>query len=77
MFKAFTKLASDRGKYFGEAEKVERDEEGGDDQLRCTMDARAPIGLTAVDDTGHSTTSYPRPDGSIGKVVEKEVKVSA
>jgi len=57
--------------------RVERDEEDDDDHLRFTVDAQSPIGLTAVDDEGRGTTIYPRPDGSIGKIADEEVKVTA
>jgi len=43
--------------------------------LLFTLEAQAPIGLTAIDETGHGTTLYPRPDGSFGKQVETAVKV--
>ena len=53
------------------------EKENDDDHLRFSVDALAPIGLTATDDTGHATTLYPRPDGSLGKVAENTVKVVA
>ena len=53
------------------------EQENGDQHLRFTVDALAPIGLTAVDQAGYGTTLYPRPDGSLAKVVEEPVKVSA
>lgn len=51
------------------------EKESDDDHLRFSVDALAPIGLTATDDTGHATTLYPRPDGSFGKIAENSVKV--
>lgn len=47
--------------------------EDNDDHLLFTLDALAPVGLTTVDETGHSATLYPRDDGSLGKIVEDEV----
>ena len=53
------------------------EKENDDDHLCFSIDALAPIGLTATDDTGYATTLYPRPDGSLGKVAENTVKVVA
>jgi|GEM_PF-1815598 len=49
----------------------------GDDHLRFTIDALAPVGLTAVDKDGRGATVYPRPDGSLAKVVEEPVTATA
>lgn len=57
--------------------RIERDEEDDDDHLRFTIEAQAPIGLTAVDDQGRGTTIYPRPDGSIGKLAAETVNITA
>lgn len=57
--------------------RVEHDKEDDDDHLRFTVDAQAPVGLTAVDEQGRATTIYPRPDGTLGKIAEEEVKVTA
>lgn len=54
--------------------RTERKEETN--SLLFTLEAQAPIGLTAIDATGHGTTLYPRPDGSFGKRVETAVKVT-
>jgi len=53
------------------------EKEDDDDHLRFSVDALAPIGLTATDDTGHATTLYPRPDGSLGTVTEGAIEVTA
>lgn len=57
--------------------RVERNPEDDDDYLNFTIAAQAPIGLTAIDAEGRSSTIYPRPDGSIGKIAEEEVNISA
>lgn len=53
------------------------EQEDGDQHLRFNLDALAPIGLTAVDENSRATTTYPRQDGSLGKVVDVPVKVVA
>lgn len=57
--------------------RVERNPEDDDDYLSFTVAAQAPIGLTATDAEGRSSTIYPRPDGSIGKIAEAEVDLIA
>jgi hypothetical protein len=57
--------------------RIEHDDEDDDDHLRFTLNAQAPVGLTATDDEGRETTIYPRPDGEIGKIAEDEVSITA
>ncbi|SHI55373.1 hypothetical protein SAMN02745165_00388 [Malonomonas rubra DSM 5091] len=57
--------------------RIERNPQDGDDYLNFTLDAQAPVGLTAIDDDGRSTTIYPRDDGSLGKISEEELNISA
>ena len=53
------------------------EKEDDDDHLRFSVDALAPIGLTATDDSGHTTPLYPRPDGSLGTVADNAIKIVA
>ncbi len=53
------------------------EKEDDDNHLRFSIDALAPIGLTATDDSGHATTLYPRPDGSLGTVADNAIKIVA
>jgi hypothetical protein len=57
--------------------RIERDDEDDDDHLRFTLNAQAPIGLTATGTQGRGTTIYPRADGSVGKVVQEPVQITA
>lgn len=57
--------------------RVEHDEEDDDDHLRFSVDSLAPIGLTATDEEGRGTTVYPRADGTLGKISDDEVKITA
>lgn len=52
------------------------DDEADDQHLRFTLDALVPIGLRASNDAGRTSTLYPRPDGSLAKVVEDPVQLS-
>ena len=54
--------------------RVDQDEHG--DYLRFTMDALAPIGLTAQDDRGHQDTLFPRPDGSLASSSQEPVDLA-
>jgi len=54
--------------------RVER--ENDDDHLSFTVDALAPVGLTAVDEDGRGTTLFPRSDGTLAKTVDDPVKTT-
>ncbi len=54
--------------------RVEKDDDE-DEHLRFTFDALVPVGLTAVDESGRSSTVYPRADGSLAQVAEGPVRV--
>lgn len=45
--------------------------------LRFTADALAPVGITAEDESGHTSTVYTRPDGTLGKTEEAPLTVTA
>lgn len=51
--------------------------DNNDDLLRFTIDATSPFGLKAKDDEGHSTTLYPREDGTLAKISDDSVSLSA
>ncbi len=53
------------------------EKEDDDDHLRFSVEALAPVGLRATDDSGHATTLYPRPDGSLGTIADDPVDVTA
>ena len=52
------------------------EKEDDDDHLRFSVEALAPVGLTAIDDTEHATTLFPRPDGSLGTVADDAIEVT-
>ena len=54
--------------------RIDQEEHG--DYLRFTMDALAPIGLTAQDDSGHQDTLFPRPDGSLASLSQEPVDLA-
>ncbi len=45
--------------------------------LNFSVEAIVPLGLTATEEDGSSTTMYPRPDGSIGETTTEAVEISA
>ena len=45
--------------------------------LNFSVEAIVPMGLTATEEEGSSTTVYPRPDGSVGETATEAVEVSA
>jgi hypothetical protein len=55
----------------------EEEDDEGDRHLRFTLDTVSPIGLTERDEDGRGTTVYPRLEGTLGKIEEAPVDVSA
>ena len=45
--------------------------------MNFTVQATAPVGLTAVDEDGSSSTVYPRPEGGIGEITTADSTTSA
>jgi hypothetical protein len=79
LVESLEKLTEQSGSIFESLVKISNlriEHEDDDEHLRFTLDAQAPVGLTAVDETGHGATLYPRPDGSLGKLIEETLKVT-
>ncbi len=79
LVESLQRLTEQSGSIFESLVKISNlrvEHEDDDEHLRFTLDAQAPVGLTAVDETGHGATLYPRPDGSLGQLIEETLKVT-